>query len=547
MAITTVNTTADLVSALKSARDGDTIQLTTGTYSGVSLKGLSFANGVTITSQRLDAQAVITDMNLSEVKGLTFQDLEFAAKNADGLSYRVESSQNVAFVRLDVHGSLDNDPSNDGQAFLIRNSDYVTVRDSEFQQLFSAISHADDEHLTIAGNSFHDLHLDGVRGGGSSWITITDNTIRDFHRDPTAHADAIQFWTRNVTTPSHDILIANNVILRGDGQYAQGVFLGDESDIGYERVTITGNLVAGGAINGITVFNGRNIVVTDNIVQGFLDRNSTIRIEESTGLVANNTSSLVNIAKTNVAITSYGNTTVALADDDGAWALQLWQSRHTGSSGAPTGLSLTGDAGDNTLTGGDLADTLAGGAGADVLTGGGGNDVYVVDAKPKIVETADGGVDTVRSSISFTLQANVEHLDLTGTRGSTGNGNMMDNAITGNDAANLLAGRAGADTLSGGAGGDTLDGEAGADALIGGAGADRFAFGPGDGRDVIRDFGAGGEHDIIDVTALRAAGATSTLAQTGGDVTITFSTGEQIVVLDTLVAELRTHASGWVF
>ncbi|MBL8553962.1 MAG: right-handed parallel beta-helix repeat-containing protein [Phenylobacterium sp.] len=545
MAITTVSTTAGLVSALKAAADGDTIQLGSGTYSAVSLKDLSFANGVTITSQTPGAPAVITDMTLSGTRGLTFQDLEFAARFGDGISYRVESCQNLVFQRLDVHGSLDRNPSNDGLGFLIRNSANVTVRDSEFRELDSGISHLNDEHLKIVGNSFHDLQMDGVRGGGSSWVTISGNRFRDFFREATTHADAVQFWTSGVTTTAHDIVVSNNSVVRGDGLYIQGIFFGDESGVGYDHVAISGNLVVGEAIAGISVTGAHDVTVTDNIVQGFLDRKSYIKlIDSDVGIAANNFSSLVNLLESGN-IQTYGNTTIGQADDDGAWAIQLWQSRQ----GQPpaVGLRLVGDAGDNTLTGGDLADTLAGGTGNDLLTGGGGDDVFVVDDKLRIVETANGGIDTVRSSIGFSLPANVEVLELTGARASTGNGNALDNVVTGNGAANLLRGRAGADTLSGGAGGDTLYGEAGADILTGGAGADRFSFGPGDGRDVIRDFGAGAEHDLIDVSALRAAGATSTLAQAGADVTITFSTGEQIVVQDTLVAELRAHASGWMF
>ena len=50
MSTTTVTTSAELVSALKVAHGGDTIQLASGTYSTVGLGDLHFASNVTILS-----------------------------------------------------------------------------------------------------------------------------------------------------------------------------------------------------------------------------------------------------------------------------------------------------------------------------------------------------------------------------------------------------------------------------------------------------------------------------------------------------------------
>ena len=62
MTITTVSTSAALVSALKVAQAGDTIQLAAGTYSPVSLSNLHFANDVTVTSLDPSHAAVINGL-----------------------------------------------------------------------------------------------------------------------------------------------------------------------------------------------------------------------------------------------------------------------------------------------------------------------------------------------------------------------------------------------------------------------------------------------------------------------------------------------------
>ena len=119
--------------------------------------------------------------------------------------------------------------------------------------------------------------------------------------------------------------------------------------------------------------------------------------------------------------------------------------------------NATGGSGDDTIIGNNFNNILDGGIGADALTGGAGNDTYVVDNIGDVVTEAAGqGTDTVQSSLSYTLGADVENLTLTGVASLYGVGNTDGNVMTGNGAANFLVGLAGNDTLDGGAGADGM-------------------------------------------------------------------------------------------
>jgi serralysin len=158
---------------------------------------------------------------------------------------------------------------------------------------------------------------------------------------------------------------------------------------------------------------------------------------------------------------------------------------------------LFGNGGNDTISGGKGNDSIDGGTGSDSMSGGTGNDTYIVgETGDKVIESSGQGTDTVKSSITHTLAANVENLVLTGSASINGTGNSLANVLTGNS------------------GNNRLDGSTGSDKLTGGAGADTFVFSTSLGSsnvDTVTDFAAGSDHIQLNrsIFAALAAGGLS--------------------------------------
>jgi Ca2+-binding RTX toxin-like protein len=129
---------------------------------------------------------------------------------------------------------------------------------------------------------------------------------------------------------------------------------------------------------------------------------------------------------------------------------------------------LYGELGQDHLSGGDGNDLLDGGTGADTMAGGTGNDLYYVEnGLDQVIEAADGGYDTVFTSVAMDVPDNVERLVFNGTSdGVVLSGSALADFLQGNDYINVLLGGDGNDTLDGGPGADDMEGGAGNDTYI---------------------------------------------------------------------------------
>ena len=277
----------------------------------------------------------------------------------------------------------------------------------------------------------------------------------------------------------------NNVLDGGSGADAMSGGAGDDAYVvdnlsdtvvegtmaGTDRVQSSVSFTLGANVENLTLVGTATINGTGNILNNTLVGNSAANVLNG-GVGAD---SLAGGAGDDIYVVDHVRDVVTENQDEGT---DLVRSSTTYTLGEHVeNLTLIGTSAING-NGNELDNVLVGNSAANVLTGGAGSDTYIVGASDTVVETADHGIDTVQSSVTQVLTANVEYLTLTGTAAINGTGNSLDNVLTGNGGANLL---------TGGDGNDTLRGKFGNDTLNGGSGNDVFLFGRGDGQDVVQD------------------------------------------------------------
>jgi hypothetical protein len=312
----TATDTPSFLKALAIAKAGDTISLATGLYSGLSReKNLNAPGTVYITSADTAHPATFNDLSINGCSNLTFNNLEFSTvPHTAGYVFIFSNCSNLHLLNLHVHGSLDGDSSNDANGFVFTHVTDSSLENSNIEQLGRGIVENNATNFVINNNHIHDLRSDGIDNAETGPLTISNNSIENFSPSATDHPDGIQFFTSGSTHSSHDITITNNTLRRGTGAGMQGIFMRDESggSYPYVNVIISGNHLTGTGYRGISLGNGKNVTVTDNVLVSYFGNTNKNLIYFSSidGMVSHNNVALLPISYINVTnLTESGNAT----------------------------------------------------------------------------------------------------------------------------------------------------------------------------------------------------------------------------------------------
>jgi hypothetical protein len=339
----TVTDIAQLNSALAAAQGGDTIRLAPGAYSGLRANGLNYAREVTITSADALHPAVLSPFYMRNSSNISFNNMEFSAsESTDPHPLRTYNSNDISFSHDSFYGDRGATPSSspsDGVAFFSCAS--VRVIASDFTHLKNGIDVMGADGGVFSNNSFHQMRSDGIDTSAASDVLIENNVFTDFYPAVGDHPDAIQFWTSGTTTPSHDVVIDGNLVVRNSGAPIQGVFLADEiGTLRYQNVTISNNLIIGGMYNGIAVFGATNTSILSNVVAPYPDMNSWIRMVDVDGLIEKNNLSHTYLFTNDAKVVQSANAWNNFVFDRGRILTAKWRGAHPGWTGTlPAALS----------------------------------------------------------------------------------------------------------------------------------------------------------------------------------------------------------------
>jgi parallel beta-helix repeat protein len=411
--------------------------------------------GVREESNNLDGGATGTSVSGNTITGMESGDvsvpgfIRYGTSGDDSITYTKDAD--------DMRGLAGND------TYVVNHSGDKIVEqpgegDNDHVKAYITYTLADNvEDLTLMGNVIY--------GSGNASNNVirgntANNVLKSFEGNDTlyggAGADTLQGGdgddTYYVGTAKDVIIEKANGVLGGIDTVYSSVSYTLSSAV--EKLVLTGSAITAKGNTGsgnILIGNGLNNILDglsgeDQMEGGlgndiyYVDDNGDLVVEAADGGIGDQVITAVNYTLSanveNIRASGTGN--VILTGNE-------LNNRMLGNSAANT---LKGEAGH---------DTLNGGAGADSMEGGDGNDVYYVSIIGDLVVEKStgslGGIDTVYSSIDYTLAANVENLILTGTA-ARGTGNILSNILTGNAYNNVLNGVGGADQMKGGNGND---------------------------------------------------------------------------------------------
>ncbi|MFZ7094515.1 right-handed parallel beta-helix repeat-containing protein, partial [Primorskyibacter sp. 2E233] len=259
-----VSTRAQLLSALDSAKGGETIVLANGDYGSLNIDNKAYSSQVTITSAT-PLGATFDNIGVSNSSNISIDAVHVDNSNNGAASTPLVSidsgSHDVEFVNSEVNGKVDGTYTG-FYGIYANDTSNVTFANNYVHDVKNGGVFYNSTSLVISGNTVDYIGEDSFKFISVHGVLIENNTgARFVYPSSTAHCDFVQFQGGD----SSDIVIRGNVSLPGNsgGATAQGIFMDDAH---YTNVLIENNIIVTGMMRGISVSSGTNVVARYNTV-----------------------------------------------------------------------------------------------------------------------------------------------------------------------------------------------------------------------------------------------------------------------------------------
>ena len=233
-------TPATFPAQLAIAQPGDRIVLAPADYGNVGLRDRVYPVPLVI-----DAGAARLHLEVDNVTGLAITGGDFTASagvdlatsnGPDGWGARVSGSHNVSFANPMFSGAV--------RGLMIDRSTDVAVTDATLVRIVS----------------------DGIDVANSQRVAVTGSICSQFSPRDGDHPDCVQLWSSPGALPTADVKIRDNIAVGPGMEGFSGFNHPDIGQLGFDRITITGNLVVGDYPEGVALYDARNSRVIGNRV-----------------------------------------------------------------------------------------------------------------------------------------------------------------------------------------------------------------------------------------------------------------------------------------
>lgn len=258
MPTTTVADRAGLLSALSSAKGGDTIVLKNGNYGSVKITA-DYASDVTIKAENT-LGATIGTLQTWGATNVRFDGIKFDSgmngSNGRGVVSIENYSKGISVVNSEVTGSVDGVYAGH-YGIYVRNGTDISLQNNKVHDADSGIVIFGGVNVDVGNNSVDYFGRDAMKYSGLSNASIHGNSSNGHvYTIGTVHNDFIQFEGN-----SNNVSISDNWFLPSTIASVQGIFMADGT---YNNISIEDNLIYTGMLRGISVSSGSGIQINNN-------------------------------------------------------------------------------------------------------------------------------------------------------------------------------------------------------------------------------------------------------------------------------------------